>query len=241
MPSSKSWSCRLSKTRSDTHGLRPAHQRADARQQCDCSGADQSTLPCEASSNRTRASAKPPVACSPHHASYMASRAAAELAAIFSRYRAILGRYHMASGAVCGCVAGFFSLTPNYPINADSTPINPEFCSTPQSPEGKHYAQIHLGMFAAVLRQSKDDLDDSKAWYTKGAVLVELGRYADAGRHFIKPWSGAAEFSPCTTGHFASVRLVARNPFGANEREVLSGDPLFALRGCTACRLHIWR
>ncbi len=139
------------------------------------------------------------------------------------------------------CGAGFFSLTSNYPINADSTPIKPEFCSTPQAPEGKHYAQIHLGMFAAVLRQSKDDLDDSKAWYTKGAVLVELGRYADAGRHFIKPWSGAAEFSPCTTGHFASVRLVARNPFGANERELISGDPLFAHRGCTACRLHIWR
>ena len=75
-------------------------------------------------------------------------------------------------------------------------------------------------MFAAVLRQSKDDLDDSEAWYTKGTALVELGRYADAGKHFIKPRSGAAEFSPCATGHFASMQRVAAQPIWSERKGV---------------------
>ena len=77
--------------------------------------------------------------------------------------------------------AGFFSLTSNYPINVDSTPIKPD-CAEAWYNRSNTLGKLGriVDALAACEQAIKIDPNYAEAWSNKGIALSHLGHYEEA-------------------------------------------------------------
>ena len=77
--------------------------------------------------------------------------------------------------------AGFFSLTSNYPINVDSTPIKPD-CAEAWYNRSNTLGKLGriVDALAACEQAIKIDPNDVKVWSNKGIALRHLSCYQEA-------------------------------------------------------------